>query len=241
MARYTRYARKALRYSKYIKPVASRARVYGPAALQLAKDVAYLGSLVNSELHYYTLSTSNNMDTATAPFSLDAIAQGDTSVTRTGNSILPRYLSLRLHINKKIDPTSVAHETFRVMLFRWWGSSANAYGTCTQSDVLSSTGNPQSFLDQDITGKYDDFSRRIQVLRNEIFTLDNVSCTFKDFEWNIEINGSNTKKKKHSSYVDGTANNPSSGGFWILIMSDNASGIMKSAYYIDSKLSFYDN
>ena len=58
-------------------PVAKRAKIYGRAGYQLYKDISYLKTLVNSEAHYFTAATSNNIDSVGTIQSLNQVAVGD--------------------------------------------------------------------------------------------------------------------------------------------------------------------
>ena len=46
----------------YVGPAARRVALYGTAGAQLARDVAYLGSIINSELKTHHVQSANNYD-----------------------------------------------------------------------------------------------------------------------------------------------------------------------------------
>jgi len=139
----------------YYGPVAKRANVYGPAAMQLAKDVAYIASLVNSEPKYFTLEGTNNFTNNGIVLDLSLIPIGDGNNNRDGNSVLPRYLSIRCSMAKAI-PGSLNHNQCRVMIFRYWGIETD--GTPVQpvaADVLATVGSqlsPLTHLNDNNTG-----------------------------------------------------------------------------------------
>lgn len=231
-------------------PVAKRVNVYGRAAGQLAKDVAYIASLVNSELHYLTTAASDNIDQTGDMISLAEVPQGDTPTTRTGNKILPRYLNVKLSLRKSMDPSAPTHETVRVMIFQWWGNESDNATPPTKAEVLGNVGTaslaPLSHLNDNNTGRVGDMDRRIKVLYNAIHTFDLVSETSHMLDWNYEMNkvkpGQAPSKKQHIKFIDGSAQNVASGNIWLMIFSDNPdANAYKSAYYFQSKLSFYDN
>lgn len=235
LQRYQKAARRMPAYKK-------RAKVYYPAIKQLASDVMYVKSLINSEPKYHIYQNQANFDYNGAVYSLSSVPQGDLSYSRDGDRILPRYLSVRCHING--DNAGAMHKTFRVMIFRWWGESANAVGTSpVPEDILSSTGSayaPISHLDTAITGPKGDRQRRIEVHYSKQFTFDNVGTTFADIVENIEINGKNSPKKEHMEFYNATVSPPTSGGFFILFVSDNATAT-NLQFTLESKLTFYDN
>lgn len=237
---YNRVVKKAIkRYPAFRK----RYNVYYPAARQLAKDVMYLKGLVNAEPKYHHVNDSNNFSYAGTIVSLCDVPTGDTNNNRDGNRILPRYLNLRFHINRGITTPTYTHTTIRYIIFRWWGETPNAVGVNPiPADILRSTGNqyaPMSPLDSSITGSKGDRNRRIEVHRTGMITLDSVSKTSHDEEFNIKLNGKN-KVKEHMEYYDNTTNPPTSGGFFILFINDNATSV-DAAYYLSSRFVFYDN
>lgn len=224
------------KYYRRKKP--GRLQIYGRAGKQLYKDVMYLKTLVNAELHTYTRSLSNNIDSTGETTYLDSVPQGDGDGNRTGNSILPRYQTIYMHINKAIAGPD--HETFRVILFRYWGESTSVPAVPTVSEVLSNA-DPLSFLNDDNTGSKGDRERRIEVHKSKIFTLDNVAKTSMTWKWNLTINGPKKKVKDHIKYGSSSTAVPISGGFFLLFISDNATGANKSSYNFNAKLGFYDN
>ena len=172
-----RYYKKNGNGGGYVGAVAKRVNIYGRAGAQLAKDVAYLGTLINSEMHSYTWTQTGNIDNVGVTHSLNSMAQGDAENERTGNSILPRYLSVNMNINKKITAAgTVDHETIRVILFRYWGEGTDALPTIAVADVLAAA-NPHSFLNENNTGKRGDRDRRIEIHKSKLFTLDSVAST----------------------------------------------------------------
>lgn len=205
---------------------------------RLNADVRYMRTLINSEMNRFTLVTSNNIDSVGQIVSLNDIPQGDNLNFRTGTSILPRYLTIHMSLNKSL--TGPAHETFRVMLFRFWGSQSTATPAVLVSDILQSI-DPRSMLNDDNTGSKGDRERRIEVHKSKFFTLDNVSDTKRAFNWNINVNGKHVTNKQHIKYKTSTTESPVSGGFWLLFLSDNATGANKAAYNFTAATGYYDN
>lgn len=205
-------------------------------------DMKYMRTLINSEMHSFLVSAGSNIDSTGVVSSLNIIAQGDDEANRTGNSILPRYQSINLHVNKKITSAgTVDHETIRVMLFRYWGEATSGSApSVTISEVLD-TAHPLSYLNEDNTGKRGDRDRRIEVHKSKLFTLDSVANTSRTWKWNVEVNGLNKKVKDHIKFRNNTTFQPISGGFYILFVSDNSTGGNKSAFEFTSKINFHDN
>jgi len=236
MKKYTKAA-----YSKY-PAVRRRAKVYVPAMRQLASDIMYVKSLINSEPKYHIVRSQFNYAWDGTVVSLSDIPQGDGSTNRDGDRVLPRYLSFRAHINT--DVAGLMHKTVRIIIFRWWGESPNVAGVApVASDIVDSTLSvyaPLSHLDPTITGPKGDRQRRIEVHLSKQFTFDNVGTTFVDFVENIEINGKNSSNKEHMEFYDNTTNPPTSGGFFVMCISDNATATNQNIT-LESKLTYYDN
>lgn len=222
-------------------PIAKRVNTYGRAGYQLYKDVSYLATLINSEMHSFQLATSNNIDSVGRTESMNIIPQGNGENERTGNSVLPRYQSINIHVNKAI--AGPAHETFRVILFRYWGEATSAAPVVTVGEILDSFGaiGPLNFLNEDNTGKRGDRERRIEIHKSKLFTLDQVADTSRTWKWNIEVNGMNKKVKDHVKFRSDVLESPVSGGFFLLFISDNATGSNKASFGIQCKINYHDN
>lgn len=238
----SRYA--AAKYPSVVRGAAKRYKVYTPAIRQLASDITYLKGLVNSEPKIFGVTSSNNFGYNGVVVSLCDVPTGDTNGNRDGNRILPRYFNIKFHVNRLITSPTNSHTTVRYIVFRWWGESANAVGVAPAvTDILTTTGSqfaPLSQLSTAITGSKGDRNRRIEVHRSGIVTLDSVSKTSMDEDINITLNGSDKAPKEHIEYYDSTTNPPTSGGFFILFINDNAV-TTDVAYYLSSRLTYYDN
>lgn len=221
------------------KNAVRRFKTYGNAGVQAYKDVKYLKTLINAELHFHVGSLSDNIDNIGNVWDLSSIPQGDGDNHRTGTSVLPRYQSIYFHVNKAIaaGPT---HETIRLICFRYWGEQSSAAPSISPLDVLT-TLDPLSFLNDNNTGKRGDRERRIEIHKSKLFTLDQVSDTSRTYRWNIEVNGPNKQVKDHIKFRSATTEGPISGGFYMFFISDNATGANKSSITLKTKLNFYDN
>lgn len=225
--------------------VRKRARVYVPAVRQLASDIMYIKGLINSEPKNFSVTSSNNFDYTGTVVSLCNVSTGDLNDSRDGNRILPRFMNIKFHVNRGITSPTYTHTTVRYVIFRWWGESPNAQGVAPAvSDILvsslvSTQYAPLSQLNTEVTGSKGDRNRRIEVHRTGMITLDSVSKTSFDEEFNITLNGGN-KTKEHMEFYNNSAYPPTSGGFFILFINDNATSV-DCAYYLSSRLTFYDN
>lgn len=237
------------KYSKYTGAIArgayKRGRVYGPAVKQLASDVMYLKGLINSEPKSWIVQSSNNVGWGGAVVSLCNIPTGDTSTSRDGDRILPRYLSLNISVGRASTAVN-SHVTCRMIVFRAWidnpaGSSGNiSANEVLPSTVLSTQYAPLSHLNPTITGPRGDRTRRIEVLRNELFTFNAIDKANAIFHYNIEMNGKSTSKKEHIEYFSSTTGEPVSGGIYVLFVTDQ-SAATEFYYQMESKVTFYDN
>lgn len=219
------------------KPV-NRVKVYGRAGKQLYKDVMYVKSLINSELHYHITTQSVNFDSTGIVIPMSVIPVGDSNVNRTGNSILPRYLNIYASVQKGLAGPD--HETFRLILFRYWGEATNIAPVTSVNEILSS-GNTYSFLNEDNTGSRGDRERRIEIHKNKYFTLDNVASTSRSIKWSVQVNGVGKQVKEHMKYRTTATEQAISGGFHLLLLSSNTTAANYSDIIFNAKLSFYDN
>lgn len=214
------------------KPVQQRKRIYGRAGIQLYKDVKYLKGLINSELHYdYSPYTGQVIDTAGKVYHLTAIGQGDTNATRSGNTILPRYMTVMI----KLENSVIDFETVRVLLFRWKDSS-----TPVVADLFEDNSAPvYSPLNDNITGNLRD--RQIDVLKDEWFTLGGDSMTRGSVfvKYQLDLNPSSKNIKDHIKYDNAVTTSPS-GGIYLVLIGRNT-GLNATNFEGSHKLTFYDN
>lgn len=227
-------------------PLKKRARIYGRAGFQLYKDVKYIKGLINSEPHNFVVDSANNFSSAGAIISLCDIPQGDGVNARTGNRILPRYLSLRIHMGGAtalMAATSGTKVLMRFLVVRSWVDNATSAGNLTVAEVLKTTLSqfaPFSPLNDGVTGGRRDRNRRIEVLRSEIVGIDNTGSTpfTHVYDYNITMNGGDTKE--HIEYVSGSTGEPNSGGIYVLFIQDSLTSTY-AQYTLTSKLNYYDN
>jgi len=218
------------------RPAPSRWNTYMGAGKQLASDVMYLKTLINSEPFYHFVPTSNNYNYNGNVISLCNIPSGDTGFSRTGNRILPRFLNIKWQVT-----SATADNMARVMVFRYWGETPNSTPSVTANEIIQNTGTqfaPLAHLNTDITGQKGDRNRRIEVLRNELVSLDFIERRSYVCEWDIQMNGMGVEPKEHIEFRNSDTAEPLSGGVYILFVGGFATN---DAFKLDSKLTFYDN
>lgn len=218
------------------RPAPNRWRTYGGAAKQLAKDVMYLKTLINSEPHLHYVSGGNNYNYNGLIVSLSDVPQGDSFGQRTGNRVLPRYLNVKWQVQSASD-----NNIARVMLFRYWGEAVNAVPNVTVDEILRTVGAtnaPLSHLNDDITGQKGDRNRRIEVLRNELVNLDRVERKSYVCDWDVQVNGIGVEPKEHCEWRSNATEAPISGGFYLLFI---GASLTNDAANYESKMTFYDN
>lgn len=234
VAKYGVRKRKRYVYKRRTPP--SRWGVYKAAGSQLARDVLYLKTLINSEPHNHYVQSANNYNWDGIIVSLCDVPVGDAASERTGNRVLPRFL------NVNVRTTFNGGSTYcRVMLFRYWGESASAAPAVTVGEVLRTTGTqfaPLTHMNEDITGQKGDRNRRIEVLRSVLLTLDGTEKTAETWTWDVEMNGMGVSKKEHMEWRSSATEEPLSGGLYMLFI---GSAVGNGAYQLESKLVFYDN
>lgn len=236
---------KTIKYAaKKYPAVRRRANVYVPAVRQLASDVMYIKSLVNSETKYNETTTSNNFDYNGTVVALSAIVQGDGNTNRDGNRVLPRYLNIKGFVSITSATARTDPINCRAILFRYWGESPSAGSVVTPSEILSTVGSqyaPLSHLNEDIVGSRGDRVRRIEVLKNWDILLDKTGANpAMSIDCNIQMNGPGVKNKEHIQFASSATADAVSGGLYLLFISDTATAT-EVHYKIQSKLVFYDN
>ncbi len=204
-------------------------------------DMKYMKTLINAEMHIHTVFQSDaQVDNAGAVFSLNDVPVGDQGNFRTGISILPRFQSINITIQKNITGNAPENDVIRLMLFRYWGEGTDALPLVEVGDVLVDS-QPYSYLNKDNTGRRGDRDRRIEVHKSKFFQLDKTTRTNATFKWNIKVNGPEKKIKDHIKFRDSMTDPPASGGFFLLIISDNGVAAEHATMTFNSNMKFYDN
>lgn len=200
-----------------------RAANYKAGLGQLASDVMQLKRLINVEIKNHDLNSSTTVPTTGTVIGLSAVAQGDGSTTRDGDSIKLLKNSLKFALTSN---ASTAYTTLvRVIIFR--GKQENAVGY-SLTDILETADilSPKSYTDRFRTKVLSD--RTYTVRENEASA---VYTTQRQYNSNIKLYG-------HTQFVAGSTS-IENGGLYMLLLSNQPTNTPTFAYY--NRLTFTDN
>lgn len=209
---------------------------YAGNALQVAKQ-AYnmaqtIAGIVNSEKKYTDKTIAINTDTTAAIQCLTNQAQGDTNITRNGNTIALKSL----HIEGAIafDATQKT-EMIRIMVIR---DNDNLGGTApTATDILEGA--------TTIALRNKNTPKRFTVLFDKLYCCnDSQLCKrfsyYKKFKMLKDRKGNPTVSQK--CYYDGTADTDyTRGHIFLLQLGTVATASTVSSFNAFSRIRFYDN
>lgn len=216
--------RRSRQFSRFTGKTVSA--VAAPSVAGIAKaawsGVKYLRTLVNSEVHKadigVTTTTINSTGTITL---LNGLAQGDTSLNRTGNSVLAKYLSLKVCILGN----AVATQTIvRMIVFVDKQQVADTAPGVT--DILASS-SPVAFYNNAMAGRFqilDDKMLQFDILTNRSY----VYKVYKKFGDSIHVkfNGVNATDIQRN-------------GMYFLIL--GTEGTNTSQVVWNSRFAYHDN
>lgn len=115
----------------------SRYQIYSRAGIQALRDINSLRRFINAEFHYSDLNATVQATTTYSVILLNGLSIGDTSTTRTGQSIKMDRLDLRFYV--VANATSVSNLTRVIVVYDRQTNAA----AMTSADLLVST-NPNS-------------------------------------------------------------------------------------------------
>lgn len=230
--KYRRYiAKQGYGLMKYVRnnPTTSMAAVWSA--------IASIKSMINCEVHKYDVSTnSQTVPYVSAPSysSFVNIAQGDTEETRTGNSILLKYISIQgLVRNAATTPAPAVR--LRLMVLEDTQEVVDNVGTYTLGQILEYATSGTA-ITSPISS---DYVGRFKILLNKVFSLDTINHPQQSFKAYIPMS------RKHVRYNGTTANDIQKRNVFWFIISDNdpSTGSMYSnpTYNIQYRTAFYDN
>lgn len=204
---------------------ASKWARYGAAGGRLAykayRKVMYLSSLINVEKHKVdTSSGPSTLNTTAVTVPITNIAIGDTEGTRTGNTLMTKYMLVKG--TAVLSSQGAATARVRTVIVRdkqQIQDSAPGYG-----DVYESTGT-QAFLNKNTVGRFD-------ILYDRIHDLDSNNPQ-SIFERYIRL-GTN-----HVRYNGTGATDIQKGGLYLYAVSDQAA--TGPSYGVQVRLGFIDN
>lgn len=170
-------------------------------AMQLAsaawRGVRYIKGLVNSEKHHFdTAFSSATIPSAGNITHLTSLAQGDTSVTRTGNSVLLK--DCYMHLFMAVNPSVLTQSRVRMILFFDKQQISDTLPTVT--DVLAAA-STESMLNLNASGRFKIVYSREFILRaNNNGSL--VLHKFFKFHTHVRFNGTaGTDIQRNGLYV----------------------------------------
>lgn len=119
---------------KFEKGYARRKAVYMPAARQMWRDIKFLKSVINVEKKYSDITFNTTVGTTPNVQTLNALAQGTSAITRTGQSV--KFVSnfIRFYITQNGAAT-----TTQVRLIMFMDRQPNSAGPGTTSLLADST------------------------------------------------------------------------------------------------------
>lgn len=183
------------------------------------RGVRYIKGLVNSEMFNVTLNADATPSSSGSVVHLTAIAQGDGSGSRTGNSIFVRKVYGNFNVKQH---ATAAYTSYRLILFMDTQQVGDTSPAVT--DVLEST-RVTSYLNPNTTGRF-------SILWDRRFTTeDNGNETrmlkfYKNMRHHVRYNGSATSDVQK-------------GGLYLLLLSDQATNTPTVSYEI--KVAYHDN
>lgn len=224
--------RRRSRNTRSVKPKASTQWYHKKySALEIAnkalQGVRYMRGMINCEKKYH-LAYTNVAPTASGTLAcLTLIAQGDTAVTREGNSILGRSILLNMDVVKN---SNVTDTKCRIILFQDTGygvdASTLAVSNILESSLIGTQYAPMAPIAQNTNGRF-------KVLRNWSFTLNTNNMTKRIHEF--------VKIYTHLKFdgTDATAASLNKNAFYVAMISDQDTYM--PAIELVSKFGFYDN
>lgn len=187
------------------------------------KGVKLLSNFINSETHCLHTTFSGNISNTSTLTHLSAVAQGDGTNQRTGNSILLRSFEIRLssEINTSATVSKLRHIIF--MDNRQVADTAP-----TEAEVIQSAGNPYS------PRRLDNMNRFIILVDNFQVLSTNDNQAFK-IEKHINLEGRNL----HITFNGSSGTDINQKGLYMLSLSNEATNTPSMTGY--AALYFHDN
>lgn len=203
----------------------ARAPTYGQIGRKVYGDVMWLKkkiSKLNVEVKRHDVNSSGTVPqnaVSLNPIVLSSIAQGDTDVTRDGNSIKCTGLDLRFRFNQ---PATSADQQIRiavVMLKR------AGIATLTTDEVFETPANSMSFRNIDK-------SRPIKVLYDHFFDVDIATKDFFTKTLHIPL-------RHHIKWDNSSGSSDQYGGLGVFIWTSVSTN--REEYELESRLRYVDN
>lgn len=224
---YRRRYRPAVRRRRYPRGYPRRAPTYGQIGRKVYSDVMWLKKKIqklNVEVKHHDVSTGASIPghaTGLNPVSLTAIAQGDTSETRDGNSI--KCVGLDLRFLLKQNATTATDQQLRITVVKL---KRAGIASLTSEEIFETpASSPMAYRNIDK-------SYPIQVLRDMFVKLNTDDNDLKTVKMHIPL-------KHHIKYDDNTSTSDQYGGIGFIIWSSEFS--FPGTYTVLSRLRYVDN
>lgn len=196
-------------------------------ASKAAAGVWYLKGLINSELKIHqVLAGPQDIDYAGRLDAISAIGQGDTEITRDGNSVFARYLNIK-GVVKVQDATQPALVRLMIVQDNSTDPSSTSVSDIIAQSTISTVYAPMSQLNRDTA------VGRFKVLASKMLTVGNLANQSLAYNFNIEM-------RHHIKYDGAAVNDYKKGNIWFLQISDLTGTAVPVNTYM-SRLKFYDN
>lgn len=194
---------------------------YGGMMKKVWNDIKYLKGLINVEKKYLDVSGTLTPVVALSASLLNGIAQGDTSITRDGDSV--KIVSLLINFNFVMNASASASR-IRIIILRDKQSNAAAPAG---SVILESDTNI-------LSPRNIDYGKRFKVYKDFMVV---VNTDFPEKAMKIVL----SKLKFHTKYIDGGATIASiaTNSLYLLAMSDEGTNTPSINYY--SRIRYIDN
>lgn len=216
--KYRRYRRRPYRKSQpwYAKKYSAM-----DAGRYALRQVWRLKGLVNSEMYKFDTQLTGTVPDTGGINAVTNIAQGDTGITRTGNSIYVRSVNWKGQVFRSTSG-NVA-QTMRLMVVM--DSQQVGDTTPAISDILSSV-TTYSHLNVSTVGRF-------KILATKIIVLSSTGDLVKNFEINLPM-------RHHVRYNGTGASDVQKGGLYCVTISDQASANYPSIQS-ECRVSYHDN
>lgn len=201
--------------------------------VQLSKEVNYLKSIINSELHFKSNPVIAKLIPDTASITgLSAIIQGTNAGQRNGNSILPKYVNCKCTLTKRPGQTKLT-EVVRVIFFLWKEAKEPLI-----TDLLESS-DVFSFYNREQKGG-NPRDRGMTILHDKSYTLIKDFKPVVNLKIDMRMNRPGQKNPVHIVYNASSASSARNGLFMALI-GQETSAAQQAEFDGQILFKFYDN
>lgn len=200
------------------------------SALDLAgkawTGVKMLKGIINSEKKYHDTLISGSVDYNGTINLLTDIDQGDTNVTRSGNSILAKSLLIRYSVIPDVSSANTSY--MRVIICQ---DTMNLGTTPAVSDVLQNTASasaPLSHYNNQYSAQY-----RFKILYDKTHGLSNLQSTPAYVSEKLMVND-------HIKYTGTQGTDEGKNNIYLVLISNQVTSLLP-AFSCYSRVKFYDN